>query len=93
MRRAARVDANQKVIVEALRKCGCLVASLAAVGNGIPDLLVYVPSNDRYLLIEVKNVNGRGNVLTELQKRVHGRWPVTVVCSPEDALRAIGAMA
>lgn len=40
MRRAARTDANQTAIVEALRKCGASVQSLAAVGKGVPDLLV-----------------------------------------------------
>jgi hypothetical protein len=40
MRRAAKIDANQPQIVEALRKAGATVHSLAAVGNGIPDLLV-----------------------------------------------------
>ena len=36
----AKVDANQKVIVEALRAAGCFVQSLAGVGKGCPDLLV-----------------------------------------------------
>jgi len=40
MRRAAKVDDNQAKIVQALRDCGCSVQSLAAVGNGVPDLLV-----------------------------------------------------
>ena len=41
MRRAAKIDDNQAVIVKALRKAGCEVMSLAAIGNGCPDLLVY----------------------------------------------------
>jgi hypothetical protein len=36
----AKVDANQKVIVEALRAAGCFVQSLAGIGAGCPDLLV-----------------------------------------------------
>lgn len=90
MRLRAKVDANQKAIVAALRKCGCLVASLAAQGDGIPDLLVYIPRQARYLVMEVKNPNGRGRRLTEDQKRVHAVWPVEVVCSVEDALRVVG---
>jgi len=39
MRRAAKVDANQKEIVGALRSAGFFVQSLAAVGQGFPDLL------------------------------------------------------
>jgi hypothetical protein len=34
VRRAAKVDANQAAIVEALRACGASVQSLAAVGFG-----------------------------------------------------------
>ena len=40
MRRAARTDANHRQIVDALRAVGCKVRSLAALGGGIPDLLV-----------------------------------------------------
>jgi hypothetical protein len=47
MRLRAKVDANQKSIVAALRKVGCLVASLAQVGAGIPDLLVFIPRDSR----------------------------------------------
>lgn len=40
MRRAAKVDANHKQVVEMFRRHGCSVQSLAAVGAGVPDLLV-----------------------------------------------------
>ena len=40
MRQAAKVDDNQAAIVEALRSLGASVESLAAVGKGVPDLLV-----------------------------------------------------
>lgn len=40
MKRAAKVDDNQAVIVAALRKAGCHVTSLAPVGQGVPALLV-----------------------------------------------------
>lgn len=38
--RAAKTDANQTAIVEALRARGHRVQSLAGVGKGVPDLLV-----------------------------------------------------
>ena len=38
--RAARVDDNHVAVVEALRKAGAMVQSLAAVGDGVPDLLI-----------------------------------------------------
>ena len=40
MRRAARVDANQKRLVEYMRKLGATVQPLHTVGRGCPDLLV-----------------------------------------------------
>ena len=39
MRRAARVDENQGLIVKALRACGATVRVISQ-GDGIPDLLV-----------------------------------------------------
>lgn len=55
MRRAAHVDANQGSIVEALRAVGCKVLSLAAIGKGVPDLLVRRPFGLGLVLLEVKN--------------------------------------
>jgi hypothetical protein len=40
MRRASKVDANHATIVAAFKALGCTVQSLAAVGKGVPDLLV-----------------------------------------------------
>jgi Holliday junction resolvase len=49
MRRAARTDSNQEAIVAALRAAGASVQSLAAVGKGVPDLLVGIGGSN-YLL-------------------------------------------
>ena len=40
MRRYGKTDANHKSIVEAFRKLGCSVLSLAPLGKGAPDLAV-----------------------------------------------------
>jgi hypothetical protein len=40
MRRAARIDGNQRIVVDAVRVIGASVQSLAGVGNGCLDLLV-----------------------------------------------------
>lgn len=85
MRRAARVDETQAAIVKALRKAGCQVQSLAAIGKGVPDLLAARAS--RIWLIECKT--GRGD-LTPAQRAWHALWPVHVCRSPEDALRVVG---
>lgn len=95
MRRAAKVDATQAAIVDALRAVGCKVLSLAAVGNGVADLLVYVEKKEfwetsEFYLLEVKNPEGRGTSLTPDQVKFHAEWPVTVVTTPEEALAAVG---
>jgi hypothetical protein len=65
MRRAARVDANHLDIAHALRQAGVHVTSLAAVGNGVPDLLLSF--RGRWFVAEVKD--GEKNwILTSQQK-------------------------
>jgi len=92
MRRAAKVDANQEQIVEALRAAGATVQTLAAVGKGVPDLLVGF--QNQTLLLEVKD--GRKppseRRLTEDQLKWHGAWrggPLAVVTDVESALRML----
>lgn len=43
MRRDARVDENQPIIVEALRAAGASVVHLHQIGHGVPDLLLGLP--------------------------------------------------
>lgn len=83
--RAAKIDATQKPIVAALRKAGCQVQTLAAVGKGVPDLLVGRAS--KLWLLECKT--GKGS-LTPAQRVWHALWPVTVVRTPLEALHAVG---
>lgn len=94
MRRAAKVDANQEQIVSALRAAGAIVQSLAAIGGGVPDLLVSFRGN--LFLLEVKDGKKppSGQKLTDAQTKWHQAWGalVEVVNSPEAALRAIGAV-
>ncbi len=83
MRRAAKVDANHGEIVEALRKAGYFVQSLAAIGGGCPDLLV--ACGRRWMVMEVKDLGGK---LTPDQKIWHATCeaPVPTVRTPEQAL-------
>ena len=91
MRTKGRVDENQKRIVQALRKAGASVMSLASVGNGCPDLLVY--RADTLYLLEVKADKAPSRRrLTPHQVKFHKDWPVSVVKTEDEALRAIGAM-
>lgn len=94
MRRAARVDRNQSEVMAALRTVGATVHSLAAVGNGVPDLLVGF-RRGTYLL-EVKDGTKKPSAreLTTDQIAWHLEWsggPCVVVNSVGEALAAIGA--
>ena len=87
MRRAARIDANQTQVIEALRAAGAFVWII-----GLPiDLLVGY--KDRTLLMEVKT--GPKKPLTALQADFFEKWTGGTLCrvdSPEAALRMIGVM-
>ena len=75
MRRKARVDENQLVIVARLRRHGATVVPLHTVGEGVPDLLVGF--RHRTFLVEVKTPAGR---LTDRQKEWHESWNGDPVC-------------
>jgi hypothetical protein len=95
MRRAAKIDANQPAIVKALRAHGCDVLSLAAVGDGCPDILVARPYFPHYYyLLEVKDgaKPPSARELTPAQVKFHAEWkgPIHVVTSVEEALDAVG---
>ena len=92
MRRAARTDANQAAIVDALRVVGCTVQPLHAVGQGVPDLLVGY--HGKNLLIEVKDGNKPPSKQRKTSEQViwHDAWrgQVAVVCNVQEALEAVG---
>lgn len=85
---SGRVDVNQAEIVEALRKAGYSVLSLAQIGNGAPDLLVSGRGLGRNVLMEVKQPGAK---LTADEVLWHHEWParVWIVRSIEDALDAV----
>lgn len=94
MRRVARVDKNQKTIVDALRSIGASVQTLHQVGKGVPDLLVGW-RGENYLL-EIKNpsrpksrrkLNGEQAEWTSTWK---GQW--ARVETLDQAFAAIGAV-
>ena len=55
MRRAARIDANQRIIVKVLRLMGYSVAITSAVGKGFPDIVV--GTGKKNFLFEIKDGN------------------------------------
>jgi hypothetical protein len=89
MRRAAKVDANQSEIVEALRKVGVSVQSLASIGRGCPDLVA--AKGAQAWLIEVKGPNG---TLTPDQQEWIANWrgPVHIVRTVDEALQLVGVI-
>lgn len=92
--RAARIDANQPEIVDALRAVGATVQPLQKVSEGCPDLLVGY--RERNWLLEVKDPAKppSARYLTPDQAQWHGGWKgrVVVVLTAEDALIEIGAL-
>ena len=92
MRRAARTDDNHGAIVTALRKIGCSVLSLAPLGKGAPDLLVWI--RGRYYLLEVKDGAKAPSArkLTPDEEKFHATWggDIAIVESIEDAIRTVG---
>ena len=92
MRRAARVDQNQGEIVAALRAAGCSVVSLAAVGKGVPDLLVGLRGTNRLLEVKDGSKPPSARRLTPDQRDWHMTWAgqVLTVTSAQDALEQLG---
>jgi len=92
MRRAAKLDANQPEIVEALIQAGCSVQSLASLGRGVPDLLV--GRGGRNFVLEVKDPaqppSKRKLTRDELLWFQRWRGHRIIVESVGDALAAVG---
>ena len=89
MRLAARTDANQKEIVEALRAVGASVLVLSRVGQGCADLAVGIRGHTYFL--EVKTDSGK---LTPAEQEFMQMWRghYAIVRTPDEALRAIGVI-
>ena len=88
MRRANRIDDNQSIIVEALRKSGAYVR-IVTMGHGVPDLLVGYKGYT--LLLEVKDGNKSPSQrkLTGAEQKFFNEWTggiLAIVESVEDAL-------
>lgn len=93
MRRAAKVDDNQPDIVKALRSVGASVTSLAAVGDGVPDLLVGYRRETHLLEVKDGAKAKSAQRLTEAQVDWHATWtgrPAVIVRTVDEALAAIG---
>ena len=94
MHRAAKADANQGEIVQALRQMGASVQHLHTVGAGCPDLLVGFRGVN--LLVEVKDGEKvpSKRKLTPDEERWHDNWrgQVAIVESVDDAVALLSSV-
>lgn len=88
--RFAKVDANHKVIVDALRAIGVSVQSLADIGHGCPDIVA--AKGSMTWLIEIKGPKGK---LTPDQLKFIDGWRGTVhiIRTVDEAFKLVGVMA
>lgn len=86
---AAKIDANQRELVQALRSIGASVAITSMVGKGFVDTVVGFRGNN--FLIEIKM--GKGD-LTPDQIRFHSAWngQIAIARTIEEALATVGAI-
>ena len=96
MRHAARRDANDAIITEALRKTGFTVVDYGNAGQGIPDKLVLrdLPDGTSWVCwVEIKMPKGKLREAQEAFKRVFdGRGEYYVARDPEAAIRDLWAL-
>lgn len=88
MRKRARVDTNQKEIVEALRRQGATVLHLHTVGRGCPDILVGYQGENFLLELKDGSKSASKQKLTPDEVSFFESWcgQVTVVNSIESAI-------
>lgn len=86
-----KVDANQKEIVDALRKMGFSVRSLASVGSGLPDILC--GRNKKNWIFEIKDPSKPPSArkLTPDEQIFFDKWrgQVDIVETIEDVLKIV----
>lgn len=92
--RAAKADANQPQIVDALRKLGCTVQHLHMIGKGCPDIAVGWQGKTYLLEIKDGSKKPSDQALTEAEANWHRDWRghVATVNSVKAALEAIGIL-
>ena len=92
MRRRAHLDANHEAIVEALIGRGARVLSLAAEGNGCPDLLIGWRGANYLLEVKREGYDKKAGKLRQKTREMQIMWALkwtgqyTIVTSPQEAL-------
>ena len=87
-----RVDQNQQLIVDCLRRAGASVQVLSEFGRGVPDLLIGITTHQGKavnVLVEVKNPAGRCD-LTDAERRWISAWRGQIaICRTSDEVLAV----
>lgn len=88
MRRDARVDENQALIVQVLRRVGAKVKDTHILGNGFTDIAVLFHG-----VVHLMEIKVPGGKLTPDEQEFHDAWGdspfVHIVYSVEEVLEAI----
>lgn len=94
MRRAAKVDDNQREIVRALRQVGASVLPMHTLGQGAPDIAVGWRGQNWFFEIKDGAKPPSARKLTPDEKAWHAAWQgsVVVVETVDQALATIGAI-
>lgn len=91
MRRAAKVDDNQALIVQTLRDMYLSVAITSQLGDGFPDIVVgYGGKNYMFEIKDPEKVPSKRK-LTEDERKFHNNWrgQINTVETVEDVLAVI----
>ncbi len=87
----ARTDGNHTAVMDALRAAGISALSIAAVGNGCPDIVAGF--RGRNVLIEVKDGDKAPSArkLTPDEAKFHDSWMgyVVIANSPLEAVQKV----
>jgi hypothetical protein len=94
MRRAARIDDNQKEIVQALRAVGASVAVTSALGDGFGDIVIGFRGQNFIIEIKDENKPPSKRKLTPAEEEFHNGWngQIDVAINVDEALSIIGAL-
>ena len=82
-------DSNHDAITWEYQRLGCLVVSLAVVGNGCPDLLVKELQTGRLALVEVKSRRGK---IKPAQEKFAREWQTRIVRTAADVVQHVQAL-
>ena len=92
MRRAAKVDANQGIIVSAFRAMGCPVLDLHRVGEDVPDLLVRIAGQNHFIEVKDGSLPPSARRLSEGQRAFANIWATVVIESADQAIAMVNRL-